>query len=65
MIKTYVVLHTEGKQGSVDFAKVVLFDNFEDANKYCSDHDTGYRKYWVKCEIVGVEELIELEPPEY
>lgn len=46
-----IVLEAEGKRDSLDFIKVLLFDNLEDAEDYCINNTTA-GKYWKSAQIV-------------
>lgn len=55
-----IVLVTKGKNDSVDYVKVVLFDNKEDANTFVSLSCTGKQKHWQHAEIVREDEQVDL-----
>lgn len=65
MDEVVIVLITEGKNESVDYATVRVFPNKIDALFFCKENATGKQKYWKACEIVGNGERIELCRPEY
>lgn len=65
MDEVVIVLITEGKNESVDYATVRVFPNKRDALYFCKENTTGRQKYWKACEIVGNGERMELCRPEY
>ena len=60
----FIVLKTEGKHESVDYATILTFDNFQKANEYCEKVSTGKQKHWVKAEVMYEGNTIELMQPE-
>jgi hypothetical protein len=63
--RTFIVLHTKGKNEAVDFLKIKLFDNRFDAEKYCKENtdEEKDKKYWNYCEIIN--EGRDYEPARY
>jgi hypothetical protein len=59
-----IVLTTEGKHESVDYASVIIFQTIEDAIVFCNNFCTGKTKHWKHAEIVQDNERIELQQPE-
>jgi hypothetical protein len=59
-----IVLETKGKRESIDYAKVLLFDDPLLAAQYVQRVNTGPVKYWVKAEVVRDGEEVELFMPE-
>lgn len=59
-----LVLVTEGKHESVDYAKVVTFASKLAALGFCEANNTGRTKYWKKAEIVEDGERVELLQPQ-
>lgn len=61
-----VILVTQGKHDSVDYAKVVIFekDKADEANEYLKKNNTGRIKYWTKAEIMTRGDAVDLEQPE-
>ena len=60
-----IVLVTEGKNESVDFAKVATFGNRIAALEFCKANSTGRTKYWKKAEIIEDGERVELCQPDH
>ena len=60
----YIVLTTHGKNESVDFARVTLFNSLIDAQGFIDQNNTGKCKHWTKAELVFAGETTELSPPE-
>ena len=60
-----LVLVTEGKHESVDFAKVVAFDSYLAAIEFCQATNTGRTKYWKKAELVADGVKVVLLPPDF
>jgi len=54
-----VVLKTEGKREDVNHVTVMLFENLEDANKYCAEN-TEKGKYWSFAEIINPADRLEI-----
>lgn len=59
-----IVLVTEGKHDSVDYATVKLFEERFQAEDFCKTANTGKQKYWRSAEILRDGEQIELCQPE-
>lgn len=56
-----IVIVTSGKNESVDYVKVVLFDKFLAAHAYVeATSDTEKKKHWTTAEIVPVGRTIDL-----
>lgn len=64
MTTQIIVLVTEGKDDSVDYAKVVLFTDRKLAEMFVNRNNTGKIKHWKKAEIVEDGERIELYQPD-
>lgn len=60
-----IVLVTEGKYESVDYAKVATFGNRIAALEFCKANNTGRTEYWKKAEIIEDGEKVELCQPDY
>jgi len=60
-----IVLVTQGKHASVDYAKAVLFDTVPETLSYADEMTTQRVKHWVHAEVVGNKERVELCSPEY
>jgi hypothetical protein len=59
-----IVLKTTGKNDEVDSVSVFLFDDIEDAEKFCEENtDKDPEKYWQYCDII--EEGKEYFPARY
>ncbi len=60
-----IVLVTEGKHESVDYVKVMLFDNRTLALEFCKVNNRGPKKNWVYAEIIDAGTRIELGQADY
>ena len=60
-----IVLVTKGKNESVDYAKVMLFEKKTEAIRFCADTNTGKKKYWANADILENGEEVELCQPDY
>ena len=60
-----IVLVTEGKHESVDYAKIATFENRIAALEFCKANNTGRKKHWKKAEIIEDGEQVELCQPDY
>ena len=60
----YIVLVTQGKHESVDYATVRTFDDLDAANMFIKKTATGKQKYWVDATLVEDGEELELTQPE-
>jgi len=59
-----IVLETSGKNESVDFVRIKLFESKEEADVYSIENtDLTSKKYWNYCEII--EEGQTYEPARY
>ena len=63
---TTIVLVTKGKNHSVDYVKVQLFDVYLDAIEFCEKvTDKEPVKYWTHAEIIEDGHTLELSSPEW
>ena len=64
-MKPIIVLETSGKNESVDYVRIKLFENKEEAVSYCISNTDNPKdeKHWSYCEIV--EEGETYEPARY
>ena len=59
--KPIIVLETHGKHETVDLVMIKLFDNTEDAERYCEEKtDKEEHKYWTYCKIVEADRHYEI-----
>ena len=60
-----IVLETSGKNESVDFVRIKLFESKEEAEAYCvkNTDEPKDKKYWKYCEVI--EEGKTYEPAMY
>lgn len=58
-----LVLETEGKGDSVDYARVLIFQSKEEAEEYVSGVPQIKEKYWKKAEIIAPGAKVELSSP--
>ena len=64
-MKAIIVLETSGKNESVDYVRIKLFESKEEAEAYCiaNTDEPKDQRYWNYCEIV--EEGAVYEPARY
>jgi hypothetical protein len=60
----YIVLETQGKNETVAFARVHIFDTRIKAEVFIDQTNTGKYTYWRKAELVSNGEEVELKQPE-
>ena len=61
-----IVLVTEGRDDSADYAKVVLFDTKQEAEVFIDTVSSKERtKYWTQAEIVYNKEQVRLCSPDF
>ena len=60
-----IVLLTEGKHESVDYATVVLFNDRVAAIRFCKQMNTGKEKYWKNAEVVEDRVRVALGQPDW
>ena len=53
-MKAIIVLETSGKNESVDYVRIKLFESKEEAEAYCvkNTDEPKDQKYWDYCEII-------------
>lgn len=60
-----IVLVTNGKHESVDYAKIRMFESTWQADEFISSVSTGKCKYWTYAQIVEEFEQVELCEPDW
>lgn len=60
----HIVLKTNGKHDSVDYASVHIFDTLNEAKDFINFVQTGKQKYWTNAILVENGEKNELKQPE-
>jgi len=57
-----IVLETSGKNDEVDYVKINLFEDKQEAEDYCRQNtdDPEDKKYWKYCEIINENHSYEI-----
>lgn len=63
-MKPTIVLITEGKRESVDYATIRLFSTLSEAQDFSHNTSTGRIKYWTNAEILQDGEKVDLCQPQ-
>ena len=63
MSEKVLVLITVGKNESVDYVTVREMERRE-AENYCMVNSTGRQKHWQECQIIQLDQTVEVGQPE-
>ena len=58
-----LVLMSQGKNDSTDYVTIKKFDTYPQVNKFIKENDSGTVKHWTQCEIIDMDEKVELITP--